>query len=99
MAKRKHLDFDILANAGVGFTRDDPRWEPFAIFPVFEWGRPVYYQGRTYVDTPGESTKLFPHKGECPLSSRYWLYNIDTEYRSIRSNVYVIVFFPVTFNP
>jgi hypothetical protein len=77
MAARKHLDLATLANAGAGFTRDDPRWEPYAIFPCHEWRRPVYYQGRTYVDTPGQSTKRFPSRAECPLSSRYWVYNID----------------------
>lgn len=77
MAQRKGLDREDFYRAGAGFTRQSPRWEPFAIFPVFEWGRPVYYQGRTYVDRPGESTKQFPTREECPLSSRYWLYGLD----------------------
>jgi len=77
MAERKGLTREEFYRAGVGFTRSSRRWEPFAIFPVFEWGRPVYYQGRTYVDRPGESTKQFPTREECPLSSRYWLYGLD----------------------
>lgn len=77
MAVRKRLTLDAFKAAGAGYTEEDDRWEPFAIFPCYEWGRPVYYQGRTYVDTPGESTKLFPSRKECPLSSRYWVYNID----------------------
>lgn len=89
MAKRKRLSLDDLIQAGVGFTRKSRRWERFAIFPVFEWGRPVYYQGRTYTDTPGEPTKQFPTKEECPVSSRYWVYNID-EARAV-GGVLVIV--------
>jgi hypothetical protein len=77
MAVRKRLTLDAFKATGAGYTEEDDRWEPFAIFPCYEWGRPVYYQGRTYVDTPGESTKLFPSRKECPLSSRYWVYNID----------------------
>lgn len=77
MAIRKGLNFDILSKAGVGYTKLDRKWEPFAIFPVFEWERPVYYQGRTYIDLPGASTKLFPTNKECPISSKFWLYNID----------------------
>ncbi len=94
MARRKKLDFDDLANAGVGFTRDARRWEPYAIFPVFEWGRPVYYQGRTYVDKPGESTKLFPTKAECPLASRFWLYDID----EVSKNGGIVVFVEAILN-
>ncbi len=89
MAVRKRLDLADLVEAGVGFTRESRRWEPFAIFPTFEWGRPVYYQGRTYVDTPGESTKQFPTREECPVSSKYWVYNID-EARA-RGGVLVVV--------
>jgi len=78
MAERKRLSLQDMIDAGVGFTREDKRWEPFAIFPVFEYKRPVYYQGRTYLDPKdGGSTKQFPTKQECPLSSRYWLYGAD----------------------
>lgn len=78
MAERKRLSLADLTVAGVGFTRQDWKWEPYAIFPVFEWGRPVYYQGRTYTDPKdGAPTKKFPSKVECPLGSRYWVYNID----------------------
>ena len=77
MAKRKHLDLADFIEAGAGFTRVDRRWEPFCIFPVHEWGKVVYYQGRTYSDEPGQSTKRFPDRGELPMGSRYWWYNID----------------------
>lgn len=77
MAERKHLTIQDLMEAKVGFTKDDPKWEPYAIFPVFEYGRVVYWQGRTYCDVPGESTKRFPDRQECPNSSKFWIYNID----------------------
>lgn len=77
MAARKHLDLETFIAAGAGFTRDDPRWEPYCVFPVYEWGRPVYYQGRLYSDEPGEVTKRFPSRRQVPLGSKYWLYNID----------------------
>ena len=77
MAARKHLELKDLIDAGAGFTRDHPKWEPFVIFPVVEWGRVVYYQGRTYSDEPGQSTKLFPSRHEVPLGSRHWLYGLD----------------------
>lgn len=77
MAVRKNLDYDAFAEAGVGFTRYVPRWEPFAIFPVQEYKMDVYYQGRTYVDVPGESTKLFPSKAEVKYGAAFYVYNID----------------------
>ena len=79
MAARKHLELQDLIEAGAGFTRDSPKWEPFVIFPVVEWGKVVYYQGRTYSDPddPKESTKLFPSRREVPLGSRHWLYGLD----------------------
>jgi hypothetical protein len=90
MARRKHLDVEDLAAAGVGFTSQDARWEPYAIFPVTEWGKTVYYQGRTYHDVPGESTKRFPNRQECPQSSRYWVYGID-ELRAATKTVAIVV--------
>ena len=81
MARRKNLEPEDLINAGVGYTNDmSSKWEPFAIFPVLEYGRIVYYQGRTYWDDPGVSTKRFPNRTEAPLSSKYWIYNIDALY-------------------
>jgi len=77
MAIRKNLEPQDLVDAGVGFTRLASKWEPFAIFPVLEYSRVVYYQGRTYWDDPGMSTKRFPSRQEVPLSSKYWIYNID----------------------
>jgi len=76
MAERKNLELRDLVDAGVGFTRVDARWHPYAVFPVLEYER-VVYQGRTYWDEPGESTKRFPSRNEAPLSSKYWIYNID----------------------
>ena len=76
MAKRKNLDLTDFTQAGVGFVREG-LWEPYAIFPVVELDRVVYFQGRTYTDVPGESTKRFPSRAEAPLSSRYWIYNVD----------------------
>jgi hypothetical protein len=77
MAVKKHLSLDDFIKAGVGFTRDDPKWEPYAIFPVFEWGRVVYYQGRTYTDVPGQATKRFPSRSVLPVGSGNWVYNWD----------------------
>lgn len=77
MAKRKNLEPEDLFNAGVGFTTADSTWQWYAIFPVLEYDRLVYFQGRTYWDEPGESTKKFPSRKEAPLSSKYWIYNID----------------------
>lgn len=77
MAKRKHLDLQSFMDAGAGFTRDDPEWEPFCIFPVREYNTVVYYQGRTYSEEPGEKTKRFPFRDKVPYGSRYWLYNLD----------------------
>ena len=89
MAARKNLDYSTFFEAGVGFTRTSAKWERFAIFPVKEWGRTVYYQGRTYIDIKGDSTKLFPSKFECELGARHWVYNID-ELR-LRGGVAVVV--------
>jgi hypothetical protein len=88
MAERKHLSLQDFEAAGVGFTKLDPRWEPYAIFPVREWGRVVYFQGRLYQERPGEPTKRFPARHEAPLSSRYWVYNLDA---ARQRNVKVVV--------
>ena len=77
MAERKHLTRRDFETARVGFSRLVPRWEAYAIFPVFDTGHVVYYQGRTYVDVPDETTKRFPFRGEIKYGARYWLYNID----------------------
>lgn len=77
MALKKNLSQKDMLEAGVGFTRDDPRWEPYAIFPVREWGNTVYYQGRLYRSKAGDVTKKFPSRKELPLGSKYWVYNID----------------------
>ena len=77
MAERKNLTIEDFIKAGVGFTREDRKWEPYAIFPVKEWGQTVYYQGRTFNDIPGEPTKRFPNRNDLPFGAKYWLYNID----------------------
>jgi hypothetical protein len=77
MARRKNLDMQALVEAGAGVAPDNPLWSPYVIFPVIEWGRVVYYQGRTMLDPPGGSTKKFPSRKLLPRGSRYWIYNID----------------------
>lgn len=77
MARRKNLDYADFVEAKVGYTMDNPRWEPHAIFPVYEYDYCVYYQGRTYVDVPGESTKCFPSRNEVKWGAGYWVYNIN----------------------
>ena len=80
MAKRKNLELEDFIRAGVGFTRLDSYWEPYAIFPVWEWGKVVYYQGRLYSkdkEVEMGMSKKFPSKKIVPLGSRHWLYNID----------------------
>jgi hypothetical protein len=90
MAERKNLSLQDFLQARVGFTKDDPKWEPYAIFPVVEFGHVVYWQGRTYVDTPGESTKRFPDRREAPFGAKHWVYGID-ELRRERSAVVLVV--------
>ncbi|MGV0949199.1 MAG: hypothetical protein ACOYB3_00910 [Azonexus sp.] len=77
MAIRKNLTPEDLAIAGAGYSVSDSTWQWYAIFPVVEFGRLVYFQGRTYWDEPGASTKKFPNRTEAPLSSKYWIYDID----------------------
>jgi len=90
MAERKHLRFADFAEAGVGYTMDDPLWEPFAIFPVYEYNTCVYYQGRTYIDVPGETTKRFPSRSKIKWGASYWVYNIDAV-REQQPEIVVIV--------
>jgi len=77
MAERKNLGADDFLRAKVGFTRNDPLWEPFAIFPVVDGGEIPYYQGRTYIDVPGETTKKFPSRKQVPYGATYWVYGIN----------------------
>jgi len=90
MAERKNLTIEDLMEAKVGFTKDDPKWEPYAIFPTFEYGRVVYWQGRTYCDVPGESTKRFPGREEVPNGAKYWIYGID-QLRSSKSEIVLVM--------
>lgn len=89
MARRKHLTRQDFMDAGVGFTREG-KWEPYAIFPVFEDKVPVYWQGRLYSEEPGQKTKKFPYNDEVKYGARYWLYNID-ELRATRAPRVVVV--------
>lgn len=77
MAIRKNLIKQDMIDARVGFTMDDGLWEPFAIFPVREYNKNVYYQGRTYIDVPDETTKKFPSRKKCPNGASSWVYGID----------------------
>ena len=90
MAERKNLHYEDFEAAGVGYTMDSQIWEPFAIFPVTEYGMTVYYQGRTYIDVPGESTKRFPSRASVKWGASYWVYNID-EVRAKNAEIVVIV--------
>lgn len=90
MAKRKGLTLDDMVSAGVGFTKESMLWEPYAIFPVFEYDSVVYYQGRTYVDEPGKGTKRFPSRKECRYGASYWVYNID-KIRNEKPSLVVVV--------
>lgn len=89
MARRKNLCSQDFIEAGVGYTMET-YWEPYAIFPVREYDMTVYYQGRTYVDVPGETTKKFPSRNEVKYGAGYWVYNID-EVRSARPETVIIV--------
>lgn len=90
LAESKHLCLEDFLDVGAGFTRDNPVWEPFLIFPVIEWGHVVYYQGRKFKGKPGESTKLFPSRSEVKLGSRNWVYGID-DIRSKKARTVIVV--------
>lgn len=90
MARKKHLDYEDFVEAGVGYSPDDPYWEAYAIFPVREYKLTCYYQGRTYVDIPGETTKRFPSRKFIKWGASYWVYNID-EVRERQPEIVVVV--------
>lgn len=90
MARRKNLDYADFVEAGAGYTPDDPYWEPYAIFPVQEYTLTCYYQGRTYTDIPGETTKRFPSRKYVKWGAGYWVYNIN-EVREKRPEIVVVV--------
>ena len=90
MAERKNLRLDDFVEVGAGFTKIDPLWEPYCIFPVVEHGLVVYYQGRTYTDEPDKPTKRFPNRGVLEHGAKYWLYNID-ELRGRKAKVAIVV--------
>lgn len=89
MAVRKNLFLEDFIEAGCGFTREG-MWEPFAIFPVIEYGATVYYQGRTYAEEPGERSKKFPSNTEVKYGAKYWVYNID-EVRANNAKTVIVV--------
>lgn len=91
MAERKNLLYEDFVEAGVGFTRDDPLWEEYAIFPVIEHNTVVYYQGRLYSQgDPERGTKRFPSRNVVPYGSKYWLYNLDELVQSKVPTVLVV---------
>lgn len=90
MAHKKNLDYSDFVEAGAGYTPDDPYWEAYAIFPVREYRMNCYYQGRTYVDVPGETTKRFPSRKYVKWGAGYWVYNID-EVRNNSPEIVVVV--------
>lgn len=78
MAERKHLKVEDLTEVGAGYTRDDPQWEPYCIFPVVSrWRSLAYWQGRAYDETtvPG---KRFPSRLDCPQGMSTSLYSHPT---------------------
>lgn len=91
MAEKKHLHIDDFVRAGCGYTMEDAYWEPYAIFPVMEWNKLVYFQGRLYGEPPpGEGTKKFPSRRDVSLGSKYWVYNID-RVRELRPATTIVV--------
>jgi hypothetical protein len=77
LAERKRLRLEDFIQVGAGFTRRDPYWQPFCIFPVFEGTTAVYFQGRSWYDEPDLPTKQFPSRREVEFGARYWLHNMD----------------------
>lgn len=90
MAERKNLCLEDLIRVNAGFTKTDSYWEPYCLFPVVESKRVVYYQGRTYIDEPGQTTKRFPSRKYCPFGARYWVYGIDFVYKR-KATVVIVV--------
>jgi hypothetical protein len=90
MAIVKRLDLEDMVRADVHFTRRDPRWDRYAIFPVYEWERLVFYQGRSFSKDPNVMGKLNPSREQVPFSARYWVYNIDAARRPITRVVIVV---------
>jgi hypothetical protein len=75
MARRKNLRVDDLIEAGAGYTRDG-FWQDYCIFPVINYGRLVYFQGRAYSEdtVPG---KRFPSRQEVSSGMSECVYNLD----------------------
>jgi hypothetical protein len=77
MAEAKRLTMEDMVAADVMFTRLDPLWEPYAIFPIYEWGRLVLFQGRLVKNDPEKLGKRFPSSKLVKFGSKYWVYNLD----------------------
>lgn len=88
MAQRKNLYLQDFIESGAGYTRLGD-WEAFCIFPVWELGKLVYYQGRTYAPRfEGGITKKFPSKKFVPLGAGNWVYGYD---RIIKPGVETVI--------
>jgi len=79
MAIKKNLTLEDMIRADVHFTRLTDLWEPYAIFPVLEWGRLVLFQGRIMESYEGDERpgKKFPPTFAVKYGAKYWVYNID----------------------
>jgi hypothetical protein len=77
MAIKKRLTMHDMVEADVMFTRLDPLWEDYAIFPIYEWEKLVMFQGRLMVDDSNRVGKRFPSNTVTKFGSKYWVYNID----------------------
>ena len=82
MAQKKNLELSDFIQAKCHFTdaqfESKADWSQYCVFPVYEMGRLVYYQGRTYsMSKEGGPTKMFPSKAMVPSGSKFWVYNWD----------------------
>ena len=93
MANKKNLSLEDFVEARCHWTNEyfEPPadWRRYCIFPVYEFNRLVYYQGRTYeMNSDIKGTKLFPSKASVPAGSKYWVYNWD---EASKPNVSVVI--------
>ena len=77
MAIKKHLSLDDMLNADVHVNYTNPQWDSYAIFPVYEWGKLVFYQGRLIAANEGMLPKRNPSRMAVPFGAKFWAYNID----------------------
>ena len=96
MALRKNLTLEDFIAGGCAYTEDifEPPaqdWSRCCIFPTYEFGRLVYFQGRTYrVQDENGPTKLFPSRYSVPAGSKYWVYGWD-EANALNVDVIIVV--------